>query len=76
MIEVTAAIARESPNLRSQMLAARSIGSNGRSSGLRTGTPYRARRGAWPTGQRAAGGLLEAETLPGVAVFYTESYGS
>jgi hypothetical protein len=29
MIEVTAAIARESPNRRSQMSAARAIGSNG-----------------------------------------------
>src|SRR5215471_10222105 len=41
MIEVTAAIARASPNLRSQIAAARSIGSNGRSSGLRTALPYR-----------------------------------
>src|SRR5215475_4891454 len=40
MTEVTAAIARASPNLRSQIAAARSIGSNGRSIGLRTAQSY------------------------------------
>jgi hypothetical protein len=38
---VTAAIARASPNLRAQIAAARSIGSNGRSIGLRTAPSYR-----------------------------------
>src|ERR1022692_1555079 len=41
MIDVTAAIAPAAPNLRSQIAAARSIGSNGRPSGLRTATTYR-----------------------------------
>src|ERR1700761_9713486 len=38
MIEVTAAIDGEGPNLRSQICAARSMGSNGNSSGLPTAT--------------------------------------
>src|SRR5258705_2385365 len=42
MIEVTAAIDGEGPNLRSQICAARSIGSNGNSSGLPTGTTVEA----------------------------------
>src|SRR5215469_7723126 len=40
MIEVTAAIARDSPNLRRQICAARSIGTNGRSRDFGTATPY------------------------------------
>src|ERR1700691_2645335 len=40
MIEVTAAIDGEGPNLFSQICAARSIGSNGSSSGLPTSTRY------------------------------------
>ena len=40
MIEVTAAIDGEGPNLRSQICAARSMGSNGNSSGLATVQPY------------------------------------
>src|SRR5215472_10391830 len=40
MIEVTAAIARAAPNLRSQIAAARSIGSNGRSIGFGTASTY------------------------------------
>ena len=38
MIDVTAAIEFDGPNLRSQICAARSIGSNGNASGLVTGT--------------------------------------
>src|SRR5437764_1159125 len=44
MIEVTAAIDGEGPNLRSQICAARSMGSNGNSSGLPTGTTVWARQ--------------------------------
>jgi hypothetical protein len=39
MIEVTAAIDEDGPNLASQILAARSMGSNGSSSGLPTDIP-------------------------------------
>ena len=44
MMAVTAAIARASPNRLAQICAARSIGSKGKSSGLRTGTSYRPER--------------------------------
>src|ERR1700722_15444877 len=44
MMAVTAAIARASPNRLAQICAARSIGSKGKSSGLRTGPSYRPER--------------------------------
>src|SRR5580658_5298312 len=63
MIEVTAAMAGEGPNLTSQMLAARSMGSNGSSSGLLTSITVVRRSGVRPVEQFFGG--LEGVQGPG-----------
>ncbi len=59
MIEVTAAIADDGPNLRSQIRAARSMGSKGKSSALRTPDTLRT------SSTRREQGAARAGILPG-----------